>query len=159
MQDNLKDHIESNPEDFDLYPFDTSKGWNEISKRVSPQKKKTKAWFIGVAASLAVLCISLVLVLTNSSSTQPNELAEIEGFYQEEINQKISLVRNQLGDDKILQDLEAMDAAFTELKVDLSENVDNEEVIVAMMENYRLKLQILEEILTELEKENAESTL
>ena len=52
-----------------------------------------------------------------------------------------------------------MDQVFAELKTDLEENVDNEEVITAMMENYRLKLQILEEILVELEKEKREEIL
>ena len=52
-----------------------------------------------------------------------------------------------------------MNAAFSELKADLKDNVDNEEVVTAMMENYRLKLQILEEILKELEKERSEEVL
>ena len=65
-------------------------------------------------------------------------------------------MRSHLGDTRILEDLAVMDQAFAELKADLRDNVDNEEVIAAMMENYQLKLQILEEILNELEKENRE---
>jgi hypothetical protein len=69
------------------------------------------------------------------------------------------LVKNQLDDDRILEDLNAMDDAFADLKSDLEDNVDNEEVIMAMMENYRLKLQILEEILSKLEKEERDASL
>ena len=83
----------------------------------------------------------------------------MENYYEGEINKKVTLIKGQLEDDQILKDLEEMDAVFADLKADLNENVDNEEVIMAMMENYRLKLQILEEILNELEKEKSEEVL
>lgn len=152
MRDNLKEHVDKNPEEFEIYPFDSAKGWEEIAGKFSTEKKRKNYWPLGVAASLAIIFISSVLVLSNSGAVI-NEVAEMEGFYQEAINQKIELVKNQLADDQILSELEEMDKAFIELKTDLNENVDNEEVVMAMMENYRLKLKILEEILTELETE------
>ncbi|MEP1095011.1 MAG: hypothetical protein ABJG78_07860 [Cyclobacteriaceae bacterium] len=158
MRDNLKEHIEANAEDFELYPLE-SNDWNKIADKLDPPKRQYRGWFLGVAASLAVIFISSVLVLSTNKSTPNSEVAEMEGFYQEEINQKISLVKNHLQDDQILRDLNAMDDAFAELKSDLDENVDNEEVVMAMMENYQLKLRILEEILAELEKEKGEETL
>ena len=93
------------------------------------------------------------------NASESDELSEVENFYQNEINYKISLVRNQLEDPSILEDLQLMDQAFSELKADLKDNVDNEEVVAAMMENYQLKLRILEEILKELDQENRESSL
>ena len=69
-----------------------------------------------------------------------SELAEMEMYYKSEIDYKVSLVKNHLNDESILEDLAAMDQAFAELKVDLKDNVDNEEVVSAMMENYQLKL-------------------
>lgn len=158
MRDSLKEHVQANSEDFEIYPFE-SNDWNKIANRLDPPKPRYRGLMMGIAASLAVIFISIILVSTNSSNQPVNELAEMEGFYQEAINQKITLVKHQLGDDRILMDLQAMDEAFAELKGDLNENVDNEEVIMAMMENYRLKLQILEEILSELEKENSDETL
>ena len=158
MRDSLKEHIDANSEDFEIYPFD-GKGWDKIADRIEPAKKRQNHWLLGVAASLAILFISAILVWSSSGNETPNEVAELEGFYMEAINSKIALVKNQLEDDRILEDLEAMDAAFAELKTDLNENVDNEEVVIAMMENYRLKLQILEEILAELEGEKNEEIL
>ena len=158
MRDSLKEHIESNAEDFEVYPLD-SNDWNKIADKLDPPKRHYRGWLLGVAASLAVIFISSVLVISTSKDVPNNELAEMEGFYEEAISQKISLVKNHLQDDRILQDLSAMDEAFAELKSDLDENVDNEEVVMAMMENYQLKLRILEEILTELEKEKSEETL
>ncbi len=55
-------------------------------------------------------------------------------------------LRSEINDE--LLDLER---AFTELKNDLRDNADNEEVIVAMIRNYRIKLEILNDILNQLQ--------
>lgn len=157
MRDSLKEHIENRREDFELYPFDSDQEWVKLSKRIKPQKRDP--WRVaGIAACFALVILGSVFVVNNKHSGN-NEVAELENFYEGEINQRITLIKSQLQDDKILKDLEEMDIAFAELKADLNDNVDNEEVITAMMENYRLKLQILEEILNELEKEKSEEVL
>lgn len=157
MRDSLKEHIENRREDFELYPFDSDQEWVKLSKRIKPQKRDP--WRVaGIAACFALVIVGSVFVANNKHSGN-NEVAELENFYEGEINQRITLIKSQLQDDKILKDLEEMDIAFAELKADLNDNVDNEEVITAMMENYRLKLQILEEILNELEKEKSEEVL
>ena len=60
------------------------------------------------------------------------------------------------GSEELVADLERMDAVFEELKGDLEDDVHNEAVITAMIDNYRLKLRILEEILEELEEQDDE---
>lgn len=158
MSDKLKNLIEDQRDDFELYPFDTDKGWQEIAGKVKGESKWPKWKIVSAAACFALVMLSAWYQMTPMVPVN-NELAEMEQYYASEINQKVSLVKNQLKDESILQDLAAMDQAFAELKADLKDNVDNEEVIAAMMENYQLKLRILEEILTELEKENGESSL
>ncbi len=158
MRDNLKEHIESNLGTFESYSFDVDNGWGEISGKLDSVEKRKNVWYFGIAAGLAILLMTTVLVLSTNKSSIPNEVAEMEGYYEEEINEKISLVKNQLGDDQILNDLDLMDEAFAELKADLKDNVDNEEVVMAMMDNYQLKLQVLEEILEALEKERIEES-
>lgn len=159
MLDNLKDHIEGQRDDFETYPFDSDKGWEDIKAKVAPNHQKKDPWKIaGVAACFAFI-LGGTIFFVNPVSQVNNEIAELEEYYNGEINQKITLVKNQLKDDRILQDLNTMDQAFAELKADLRDNVDNQEVITAMMENYQLKLQILEEIIKELEKEKSEEVL
>jgi predicted CopG family antitoxin len=52
-------------------------------------------------------------------------------------------------------DMEELDEVYLELKEDLKDNVSNPEVIEAMILNYRVKLEILEDLLNQLnEKEN-----
>jgi len=158
MRDSLKEHIENSREDFELYPFDGDQEWSKLSNKIQP-KKKPNVWRISSIAACVALVITGSIFYMSESQTVDNPIAEIESFYEGEINQKVSLIKGQLTDDRVLDDLEEMDAAFAELKADLDDNVDNEEVITAMMENYRLKLQILEEILNELEKVEREEVL
>ncbi|WP_424962965.1 hypothetical protein [Ekhidna sp.] len=159
MRDSLKEHIENGREEFEIYPFDSDKEWENLSGKINQKSQRRNPWqAVGIAACFALILGGSVFVVNNQQSGS-NEVAELENYYEGEINQKVILIKNQLEDDQILKDLEEMDKAFADLKADLNENVDNEEVITAMMENYRLKLQILEEILNELEKEKSEEVL
>ncbi|MEM6734725.1 MAG: hypothetical protein AAGC64_01745 [Bacteroidota bacterium] len=157
MLDNLKDYIDGEREDFEIYPFDGAKGWSEGSKKMLSSKK----WPLWKKASI-VACFLLVMLGTiyqADTKENPSALAELNTYYQVEINHKVNLIKSHLDDVSVLKDLELIDQAFAELKSDLQENVDNEEVILAMMENYQLKLRILEEILNRLEKEGNASNL
>ena len=52
-------------------------------------------------------------------------------------------------------DMEELDEVYVELKEDLKDNASNPEVIEAMILNYRVKLEILEDLLNQLkQKEN-----
>ncbi|MEM6829267.1 MAG: hypothetical protein AAGA66_02020 [Bacteroidota bacterium] len=157
MQDNLKDYVRSDPESFESYSFDVESGWEQVAEKIVPDNKRN-FWAFGIAAGFTILLLTSFLVWSTTKTNVPNEIAEMEGYYQEEINHKISLVKNQLEDDQVLADFAHMDQAFAELKADLDENVDNEEVVIALMDNYRLKLKILEEILEELDKEKSETS-
>lgn len=155
--DKLKEYIEDQRTDFDVYPFEGEAGWSQVEKRVTQQN----VWPLWKIMSVAA-CLVLVFLGSFHQSqlkTESNALSEIEYYYESEINQKITLVKSRLDDPHILEDFAAMDLAFAELKADLKDNVDNEEVIMAMMENYQLKLRILEEIISELEKEDHERSL
>ncbi|MEP1034471.1 hypothetical protein [Ekhidna sp.] len=159
MLDNLKDHIDTKRDEFEIYPFNTDSGWEEIKNNtVQKHQKRDPLKITGIAACFAFIIAGSIFFL-NPISQATNEIAELERYYNGEISQKITLVKSQLKDDRILQDLNTMDHAFAELKADLKDNVDNQEVITAMMENYQLKLQILEEIIKELEKEKSEEVL
>ena len=50
----------------------------------------------------------------------------------------------------MIYDLNQLDSLYTELKSDLRDNIANQEVIDAMIQNYRLRISILEELLSEI---------
>lgn len=159
MQDNLKKHIEERREEFESFDFDQAQSWSKISEKLT-QESKPKGlivyWKYAVAACL-VLATGWVAFNfgqnQNNSYQASSEFSEVEVYYTQEIEAKLLLVNNKVNDPLLLADLASMDEAFSALKSDLKDNVDNAEVVAAMMENYRLKLKILERILEKINED------
>jgi hypothetical protein len=83
------------------------------------------------------------------------ELQEASFYYSSQIEETKAIVYRMTGSNadlrrEINNELMDLDKVFQELKDDLKDNADNEEVIVAMIQNYRLKLEILKDILNQL---------
>lgn len=92
---------------------------------------------------------------TEESSPMLRELIEAEAYYTSIINMKKDEVfRLTASNPDIRREIDMemvdLDRVFSELKDDLKDNADNEEVIEAMIQNYRLKLDILEDMLLQL---------
>ena len=95
--------------------------------------------------------------LENEDQSKVNVLIEAEMFYTSQINTaKDEIILLSGNDHELLSDVNQemvdLDNVFEELKNDLKDNSDNEEVIEAMIQNYRIKLQVLDEILLQLKK-------
>lgn len=85
------------------------------------------------------------------------ELIEADQYYSAQVTYKKAELFELAGDKPGLQmdvnnELDDLDAILLELKEDLSDNADNTEVIEAMMQNYMLKLEILEDMLEQINK-------
>lgn len=162
MQDKLKEMVAQERDAFEVYSFDVAEEWQKVAEKIEVQQspsKKTIWRRFAVAAAIGCVMGASIMFMTRAVQQQDGAMVEMEQFYQGQIEEKITLVKNQMGETDILEEFQEMDDAFAELKKDLNDDVDNEEVIVAMMESYRLKLRILEEILMELEKEKDEQSL
>jgi DNA repair exonuclease SbcCD ATPase subunit len=91
------------------------------------------------------------------------ELAEAEKYYSGLIQTKLTELQNTLSSypdikKDLHKDLAELDKAYSDLKKDLKDNVSNEEVVDAMIQNYRLKLKLLEQIQVELKGQNNTNT-
>jgi hypothetical protein len=91
-----------------------------------------------------------------SLSDVSDEYAETEAFYAQKVNASISELKKRSSDNSILEDIEELDAAFQELKKELGQSnaFSNEEIVQAMIENYQMKIEILERVLERLPNEN-----
>ena len=172
--DKLKRYVEENRSSFDLYKGDNEAMWEEIEKGLDKVEKHSIGSFpwkniLRIAASiLLILTLSVGFLWLKSNSERyadgvslhdlSPELAEAEVYYNQLLNSKMSLIRasNVDVDEVVDQDFQSLDSAYNELKMDLEDNMYNEEVIDAMIQNYRLKLQILENILEEIQKSNVD---
>lgn len=136
-----------------------------IEKKVTNQKEKESIPLIKVEHEEKKLAENKPLpVKTNNigkkinieqKNSQLNELAEVKEFYSKEIEIKKEEILNCTAYDpeiktEIQNEFTPLDAAFNELKKDLNDNIDNGQIMYAMIQNYRTKLEILNDIKNQL---------
>jgi len=174
--DNLEKFIIKNREEFDVSE-PSPELWDRIEKRKPQSKIMSINWkktFYRVAAVLVIFIASYFVQSIVSKKTKNEsianqqeiintELAKIENYYDAELERKMNEI-TVLTKDKpeikthVYTDLAELDSVYLELKNDLNDNVDNEEVINAMIQNYKLKLEMLEDILYFLEGKNKKNS-
>ncbi len=159
--DNLETFVFSNRDDFDF--LDPNPGiWEKVSK--SKQTFRIKGMLWKVAAILLVLLVYpfYTLVINNNpgnKSLRSNnliiskipELLEADAYYTAYINNQMHGLQLQLIDKpdiktELDKDINDLDEIYNELIEDLKDNIDNKEVVDALIQNYRMKVKILEEL-------------
>ena len=97
-------------------------------------------------------------LLTKENLNSPifKELLEADLYYTAQVKYKKQELFSLASDSPGLQmdvnnELADLDDVLLELKEDLSDDADNQEVIEAMMQNYMLKLEILEDMLEQIQ--------
>lgn len=167
MKQNLEEHIKKNRSKFEVYHTDIDSIWETIEKKLeSTDHVRVFHWktAMKIAASVAlifVVSVTSIRIASNSRKYQDGvslaeispELAEAEFYYSRLVDEKVALINstNSQLNTLIAQEFDVLDSAYQDLKNDLKDNIDNEEVINAMIQNYRIKLQILEQILDNIE--------
>lgn len=162
MKDRLKEEIQQRRPQFEVYEPDLDQLWEGIDSGLK-RRKAIGLWSMAGKMAAAVAFIVLAGWLTLSYEIRESldgyalyeispELAETELYYSQQVAEKLQIIRasNTGVDQEVMQNLQALDSAYLDLKRDLKENVDNEEVVTAMINNYRIRLAILEQILTEI---------
>ena len=170
--DKLEKFVADNRNEFDdLVP--DSAIWDKIQKR--EPKTVSLNWtniLVRAAAVVVILVSSYILIdymanknqsplVANQETVDPEDagmvqdLMEAEYYYTSQIDERkeefYCLTANNSGlREDINLEMVELDQVFKNLKEDLQDNADNEEVVFAMIQNYRLKLEILEEILSQL---------
>jgi hypothetical protein len=172
MKDNLEKFINENREKFDIHePPDNL--WKGISL---PEivKKRSAIYSIITRAAIVIFIFSASYMFHDFMENRRQnhirsgefyqkipELEEAEIYYNNLVNLRIEELQPFISQIPELQkslsgDLTELDSIYNSLKRDLSDNIANDEVIEAMIQNYRLKLEILEALLFELKNEKNE---
>jgi hypothetical protein len=168
MKDRFENFIKDHRESFDFREPDP-RIWENLKKDIPAQRRLP--WQLFLKRAAIVLLIFGASYIANemvhqyrnngiSSLKQGKEstipgLNEAEAYYTNLINQKLDELKPVIANCPSLQeeidyDLSELDSVYTELKSDLKDNMANQEVIEAIIENYRLKITILEDIMSEL---------
>lgn len=162
-QDNIRSFIQDNLEDFNT-ETPSDKVWKGIQ---SPVKKSYFKQYLGIAASIIVLATAgfytilqnaespeeIIEVVDNTEYHLPEEVKDVEVFYATQVNQKIAQLQNYEESEELLDEVADLKTEFEELKADMGIGVNRERVLEAMIDNYRTRLIILEDLLEELENE------
>jgi hypothetical protein len=173
--DNLEEYIMKHREEMDRYKPSPS-----IRKRIGRilKSRKNSAYrWISVAAMIAVILGSAVLFLkpgtqlfrksiggngSNTSHQAGLQLKETEIYYNSLANSLYieaspMLAKNPEIKKELTMDLSQIDSICGEIKKDLRDNVANREVVEALIQNYRIKIKILEDMINVL-RENEGNT-
>jgi hypothetical protein len=171
MDDRFEKFITDNRESFDFREPDPLI-WKKIQADVRSKQKFN--WQLLLKRAAVVLLIFAASFVTNEmmhrlrsggfhalktnhgkkANTIPG-LTEAEAYYTNVVNQKLDELKPIIAncpalEEELNYDMSELDSVYLELKTDLKDNMANQEVIEAIIENYRLKITILEDILTEI---------
>jgi len=165
MSDHLEKFVIDHKSEFDSYEPSPDL-WQKIIKieeKPTSTKPKTIYYLTRVAAVLVVAFVSVFVYekyfdkpeSTALSNTTFTELEEAENYYITEINQKLNELETNYTEfsevkNDVMIDLNELDKATNELKNELGKNINNEEVVLNLIETYRLKLDLLEQVLFQL---------
>lgn len=171
--DKLEQFINDNRDHFeDLKP--SNKSWEKISQHldqnVDQEKSPGGLWVLKRVAAAVIIVFAMygaynVVIRVAQKNTlakeqkQSNpalkEYNEAEAFYTSQVQYKIAQLE-QISKDhpeiivEVKEEFDLLNDDMKKLKDDFNEGVAQQEIIEAMVQNYRIKLQILENMLQQI---------
>jgi len=161
----LEDFMRDNRDDFDseLPSLDL---WDKIESKLE-KKEKGKHKFLKIASAVAAVLVLAILGTymlqpqsdnnryANISDPELKNLLETEAFYAQKVSLKVGEIQKcykvhpELKMD-IENDLNELDTMYRELEKDLDDNLYNREVIEAMIQNNRFRLEMVDRVLNQI---------
>ncbi len=173
MEDQLKKWAAANREEFETFKAPDTL-WAQISADLPHHQKgkmvamrppvNLRHLLMRVAATVTLLMVAAALWVGYKTTTTSQEdrllsqypaLKQAERQYGGIIAAKLQQVtqhhdKNLISE--LLTDIDELEREFEGLKTDLRDGADNQQVIEAMIENYRLRIMLLERFLQEIDK-------
>lgn len=165
--DKFEKHIRDHQKDFDELKANRMKMWDEIEGRIEPPKAtRIPLWRRASLRAAVIVFIIAGIGLTflrqqgsqNSfaaNGAHDEQLMEIGGHYDNLVQAKIKLIQNNPNlstDDKdeFMSFITELDEEYKSLKREMEKDLDNEKVLEAIIENYRKRLELMENFLDRL---------
>jgi hypothetical protein len=169
--DKLERFVKDRREEFDS-ELPAPDLWNKIEADLPARSRKLPALLWRAAAILLVFAAGwsihallnpqqkLSAEASNQDQISPMimELAEAETYYTSMVETRRQEVESYLKDNpelliELREEFHSLDSAYAQLKLDLSSNLAQEQIIEAMIQNHRIKVEILNELLQQLRTE------
>ena len=164
--DHFEKHIRDHASQFNERRADKDKMWAKISEELHQEKSKViplwKSPLFRVAASVLLLLgiasfFGLALWNNSANKTQyaSKELMEIDMYYKDLVSYQVQLVKNNqnLSEEnkaEFLSFMDELDAEYEVLKKEMQKNLDNEQVLEAIVGNYKKRIELIENLLHQL---------
>lgn len=168
MKDRFENFIEENREHLDFHEPDPAI-WDKLEKNIRAKHRFNWKLILSRAAVVAVIFAASYAAnemihrmgtggtkaLNAAKENAIPGLTEAEAYYTGLLKQKMDELKPVMAncpslEEELNYDLSELDSVYADLKRDLKDNMANQEVIEAIIENYRLKINILEDILSEI---------
>jgi hypothetical protein len=147
--DKLEKFIVENKSKFDE-PRHPERGWNQIEDQLKNKRPHYLTYWKVAAVVFFITTLGLLaarLSQDNSNTVLADTSDRIEHFYISQIGQKMGEYEKLVNEDEredLFNDLIAFDSAYAELSRSFDE-IKNQELAEAMLENLRLRIFILNE--------------
>jgi len=164
MKDELKTYTtkhEGKFDNFDLDEVDRLRLWSHIVSELPEKPKKiiplwNKPAFRVAASVLLLLGCTLFFFMSGNRNIEHQianeELYEIDNHYKLLVSTQINLIKNNTHLSKADQDdflllIDDLDSEYEILIEELKLGINNEKIIEAIINNYRKKIQLMEDLL------------
>jgi hypothetical protein len=163
--DKLEEHIRRNRKDFDKH-HPSSDNWKKIELTLRKSRNPLFKWYSIAAMVLAISGIASIIYFSVNSELPRNsertretllfkgnpELKETQLYYDNLVNSLYKKATPMLmGEPELARelknDISQIDSIYADIKNDLRDNIANQDVIEALIQNYRIKIRLLEEML------------
>ncbi|MCB9195632.1 MAG: hypothetical protein H6600_06055 [Flavobacteriales bacterium] len=175
-KDRLKDFVQEHNNEFNLETppaLDFSHLGKETVQKEGPKMIPISWLYRAAAIFVLLLTLGAFWILSSNNTNQYDvvaeekmdkeesdfnlselspEMAELEDYYSNELSSKQKELESLGYGDAIQEELAILDEEFNALKMELGENVDNHLIVNEMVKNYKLKLDLLESVLNDLQE-------
>jgi len=178
----LEDFVSNNREQFEE-SYDIDSGWEKLQNSKNDKRDAKILWLsnsrVYKVAAVALIFFGLgylanqltteksqdlnslnqpiALVEVDSTNHVPAEVYEARSYYSSLIDKQMLALKEQVSDSLVIRQIEndfrELDMEYEQLSSELKINADNQRIIEAMIENYRLRIRLLERTIERINKE------
>jgi hypothetical protein len=164
-EDSLEKYIRANRKKFDRYRPAPSVRRALFSSRKSSAMILMQNGFLRAASVAVIIGFAMLIAYNNGrrssamrASMNP-ELIETEHYYETLVTSVFSRANTLFAsypglEKEIRADIGELEQIGRDLRADLKDNIANKEVVEALIRNYRLRIQLLEDLMENLPDEN-----
>lgn len=164
-EEEWKEKIEQNRPKLDDFDFNPAESWEKLEyKRKHSKPSRSLKPLLRIAAvfvGISIVGLAYFVGLRQgrgdeavAGSQLPAEVREAQVYYATQVNQKLEEARKYEGGAEIGKELQQLQDEYLKLEKEMAKPVNRQEVLNAMIENYKLRLSLLESFLQEMKVEN-----